>query len=114
MLLLSQLIRRAGRLAVPVAAPAVQLVGRAVRRTGMVDFSPEQVRFLEFGRVVDTTRLGAEFGYVPRYSTAAAFDDFVRGRRLRPALEPATVERVEQRVLGALDTVARAARAGRG
>ena len=65
----------------------------------MVDFSPEQVRFLEFGRVVDTTRLGAEFGYVPRYSTAAAFDDFVRGRRLRPVLEPATVERVEQRVL---------------
>jgi len=116
-LLLSQMIRRAGRLALPVAAPAVQLVGRAVRRTGMVDFSPEQIRFLEFGRVVDTARLRDDFGYVPSYSTGEAFDDFVRGRGLRPVVEPATVERVEQGVLGALDAVARVtepAGAGRG
>ena len=46
-LLLSQAIRRAGRVAVPVPVPAVTLVGRAVRRCGIVDFSPEQMRFLE-------------------------------------------------------------------
>jgi UDP-glucose 4-epimerase len=110
-LLLSQLIRRAGRAPVPVPAPAVQLTGRAVRRTGLVDFSPEQLRLLEFGRVVDTARLRAEFGYLPRYSTVEAFDDFVAGRGLRPLVERATVERVERGVLAALDAVARVAAA---
>ena len=105
-LLLSQLIRRAGRVPVPVAAPAVQLVARAVRRSGLVDFSPEQVRFLEFGRVVDTTRLKEDFGYVPRYSTAAAFDDFLQARPVRPLVQPAAVERVER---GLLDVVQLAA-----
>jgi UDP-glucose 4-epimerase len=107
-LLLSQMIRRAGRVPTPVPAPAAQLVVRAVRGTGLVDFSPEQVRFLEFGRVVDTGRLRASV-YTPRYSTAAAFDDFVRGRRLRPVIEPAAVERVERGILDVLDAVAQKA-----
>ncbi|HYT10891.1 MAG TPA: NAD-dependent epimerase/dehydratase family protein [Mycobacteriales bacterium] len=111
-LLLSQMIRRAGRVPLPVPVPAVQLVGRSVRRTGLVDFSPEQVRFLEFGRVVDTTRLRTGFGYQPRFSTVQAFDDFVHGRGLRPVLEPAAVRRVEDGVLGALDSVVRAAAVG--
>ena len=49
------------------------------RRAGLVDFSPEQVEFLEFGRGVDTTRLHEDFGYQPRYRTLEAFDDFVQG-----------------------------------
>ena len=105
-LLLSQMIRRAGRVPVPVPAPAVQFTGRAIRRTGLVDFSPEQLRLLEFGRVVDTTRLRKDFGYVPRYTTVEAFDDFVAERAGRPVVDPAAVERVERGVLGALDTVA--------
>ena len=114
-LLLSQMVRRAGRVPVPVPAPAVQLVGRTVRRTGLVDFSPEQIRYLQFGRVVDTTRLRENFGYTPRFSTVEAFDDFLAARRLRAVIEPAAVERVERGVLGALDTLARAtAAAGSG
>jgi UDP-glucose 4-epimerase len=105
-LLLSQMIRRAGRVPVPVPAPAVQLTGRAIRRTGLVDFSPEQLRLLEFGRVVDTTRLRKDFGYVPRHTTMEAFDDFVAERAGRPVVDPAAVERVERGVLGALDAVA--------
>jgi UDP-glucose 4-epimerase len=104
-LLLSQMIRRAGRVPVPVPAPAVELVGRLVRRTGLVDFSPEQVRFLEFGRVVDSTRLREDFGYIPAYGTVAAFDDFVRG--LRPVIEPEMVRRAEAGLLGVLGAVAR-------
>ena len=111
-LLLSQLVRRAGRVPVPVPAPAVQLVGRAVRRSGLVDFSPEQVRFLEFGRVVDTTRLREDFGYEPRYSTAAAFDDFLNAWPVRPLVRPATVERVERGLLDVLHLAAATARSG--
>lgn len=94
-LLLSQAIRRAGRVPAPVPLSAVPTVSRLFRRAGLVDFSPEQLRFLNFGRVVDTTKLRTEFGFIPRWTTAAAFDDFVRGRRLRPLIDPRQVAAAE-------------------
>jgi UDP-glucose 4-epimerase len=90
-LLLSQAIRRAGRPEVFVPEPAVSLVGGLFRRFGLVDFSPEQLRFLEHGRVVDTTRLREQFGY----TTAEAFADFVRTRvahRYLPQRQFAAIE----------------------
>jgi UDP-glucose 4-epimerase len=94
-LLLSQALRRAGKIAVPVPSPAVEAVGRLVRRTGLVDYSPEQMRFLNFGRVVDVTRLHKDFGYTPRYTTVEAYDDFIKARGLRPLLAQAAVDRAE-------------------
>src|SRR5262249_27217968 len=82
--LLSQAIRRAGRVGLPVPAPAVRAVGSLVRRTGLVDFSPEQLRFLSFGRVVDIERLRSQFPYTPKYSTAEAFSTFLSGRPITP------------------------------
>ena len=91
-LLLSQAIRRAGKIAVPVPAPAVSLVSRAVRRSGVVDFSPEQMQFLNFGRVVSTDRLKEAFGYTPQYSTEAAFESFLTGRPVPPVLSEAVLD----------------------
>ena len=79
-LLLSQAIRRAGRVSVPVLEPLVNVAGQGFRRAGLVDFSPEQLRLLEHGRVADTTRLRERFGYTPRWTSVQAFDDFVRAR----------------------------------
>ena len=107
-LLLSQMVRRAGRVPVPVPAPVVHLAGGAVRRAGLLDFSREQLSFLEFGRAVDTTRLRTEFGYTPRYDTVAAFDDVVRHRGLAMRVQPAAVRRAE----AILDAVRAAAAAG--
>src|SRR4051812_38471721 len=101
-LLLSQAVRRAGRVGVPVPGPAVSVVARAFRRAGLIDFSPEQMRYLKFGRVVDTTRLHEEFGYLPRFGTRTAFDDFVEGRGLRRLISPVALERTEQQVLDVL------------
>ncbi len=98
-LLLSQAIRRAGRVSVPVPSPAVSVVGAVLRRSGVVDFSPEQLRFLQFGRGVDTTRLTREFGYRPTYTTASAYDDFVAGRGLRKLISPERADLAEQLVL---------------
>jgi UDP-glucose 4-epimerase len=79
-LLRSQVIRRLGRVPIPVPSPAIDLVGRLARRGGLMDFSPEQPQFLTVGRVVDTTALRTEFGYAPRYNTAEALDDYARAR----------------------------------
>jgi len=105
-LLLSQLVRRAGRVPVPVPAPGLRVAGRAVRRAGLLDFSGEQLRFLEFGRVVDTTRLRTEFGYTPRYDTVQAFDAVVRGQRLAMRIPPAVVAQAERGILDVVRTVA--------
>ncbi|MDQ1744193.1 MAG: UDP-glucose 4-epimerase [Pseudonocardiales bacterium] len=91
-LLLSQAIRRAGKRAVAVPAPAVQLVGRAVRRSGFVDFSPEQMQFLNFGRVVANDRLKDTFGYTPQFSTAAAFESFLTGRPVPPLVADSVLD----------------------
>jgi len=86
--LLSQAIRRAGRTSLPLPTPALSLASSLFRRTGLVDFSPEQVPFLQFGRGVDTTRLRTDFGFTPTYSTLDAFDDFVTSRAFARILDP--------------------------
>jgi UDP-glucose 4-epimerase len=59
------------------------------------------MRLLNFGRVVDNGRLRRQFGFTPRWTTMQAFDDYVRGRALRPVIPPAQVESLEQRMLAA-------------
>jgi UDP-glucose 4-epimerase len=93
--LLSQAIRREGHLGVPVPAFAVALAGKIVRRSG-VDFSPEQMQFLNFGRIVDVTRLHRDFAYLPQYSTAEAFAAFIAGRPVRPVVSAGTIRQGEQ------------------
>src|SRR5450759_1841323 len=104
-LLLSQAARRAGRPSVPVPSPAVALVGRVFRRAGLVDYSVEQLHFLEHGRAVDIRRLREQFGYSPAYTTMSAFDDFVRGRGLHKVINPDVEKRTEQRLLGPFHNV---------
>ncbi|ADG86984.1 NAD-dependent epimerase/dehydratase family protein [Thermobispora bispora] len=81
-LLLSQCARRAGKPVLPLPSAAFHLLGTAVRSTGLIDFSPEQIALLSHGRVADTTALAAATGWRPKYGTAAAFDDFIRARGL--------------------------------
>jgi UDP-glucose 4-epimerase len=101
-LLLSQVIRRLGRLQVPLPSSTLGSLGRLTRRFGFVDYSPEQMRFLNFGRVVDTTVLREEFGYVPRYTTAQALADYAAA--VSPVIPPDLVRGATGR---AQDLVAR-------
>ena len=95
----SQAARMAGRPTLPVPPPLTGTVGQVFRRAGLADFSREQMRFLSFGRGVDTTRMRSLLGLEPGYTTRAAFADFVRGRGLTGPLSPETVELVESRLL---------------
>jgi UDP-glucose 4-epimerase len=102
-LLLSQAIRRLGRIEAPLPWPALGSVGRVSRRFGFVDYSPEQMRFLNFGRVVDTTVLRTEFGLVPRYSTTEALADYAR--TVPPVISPRLVGSTSARLRAALSQV---------
>lgn len=86
-LTLSQAIRRAGRVQLPLPKQILPSVSPVLRGAQLVDFSPDQLRLLNYGRVVDTSRLKREFGYTPRWSTREAFDDYVQGRALRPVID---------------------------
>ncbi|WP_066066356.1 NAD-dependent epimerase/dehydratase family protein [Frankia sp. EI5c] len=101
-LLLSQAIRRAGRPPLPIPFPAIGSLGNLARRLRLVDFSSEQLGFLAYGRAVDTTKLREVFGYIPRYSTVATFDSFVRDRDLRFTIDHELVSRVERGLVGAV------------
>ena len=99
---LHQAARVAGRPAVPVPGPLVGAVGSAIRTTGLADFSGDQVRFLSFGRGLDTTRMRADLGLQPRFTTREALEELVRARRLHGLLSPTLVRTGEQAVLAAV------------
>jgi UDP-glucose 4-epimerase len=91
---LTKMIRRAGKLSLPLASPLFPTVATASRRLRLADFSPDFRRLLRYGRAVDTSRLVEEVGYTPRYDAVEAVDDYVRtqsGRRVVPPLRQAVV-----------------------
>jgi UDP-glucose 4-epimerase len=101
-MLLSQAIHRAGRPMLPLPSPTAPWIGQVLRRLGVADFSPEQIRFLTYGRVLDTTAMRDIFGFTPRYNTIEAFDDFVSQQGLRGPLSRDTVRAVERRLVDVL------------
>jgi UDP-glucose 4-epimerase len=89
---LTRMVRLAGKLTAPFPTPLFGTATSVGRRLGLVDFSPDFRRLLRYGRGVDTTRLVEEVGYTPRFSAAAAVEDYVRtqgGRRLAPSVREA-------------------------
>ncbi|WP_439648648.1 NAD-dependent epimerase/dehydratase family protein [Herbidospora yilanensis] len=82
-LLLSQCLRRARRFWIPVPAPAFRFLGEGARALGRMDFTPDQLALMSHGRVVDSGKLADEFGWVPKFTTASAFDDFLQTRSTR-------------------------------
>ncbi len=105
-LTVSQAARIAGRPVLPVPMAAGGWVGQVVRRSGLADFSPEQMQYLAYGRGLDTTRMREVLGFTPGYTTREAFEDFVAAGRgstapLMPALSRAAGG-TERLVLGAI------------
>lgn len=96
---LSQAIRMMGRPSVGVPQPLAPAAAGMSRSARLLDFTTDQIDALTYGRAMDTTRFTEACGFVPRYTSRAALDEFVA---LAPQglLSPARVD-------GALDTVAR-------
>ncbi|MEJ3743271.1 NAD-dependent epimerase/dehydratase family protein [Actinomycetes bacterium KLBMP 9797] len=103
-LTLSQAIRRAGRVAVPVLEPGLSAAATLAGGLRFGRYGLDQLDLFVHGRVVDTTRLINEYGFEPR-STAAAFEDFVQGQAGRAVLTPAELASAEQAILDGIRKV---------
>jgi len=79
-LTLLQAIRRTGHSSLAVMRMVFPVVGRTMSR-GLVDYTPEAVRYLTYGRGLDTTAMRKRLGFEPEYSTEAAFMAFVNRDR---------------------------------
>jgi UDP-glucose 4-epimerase len=102
-LTLWQAIHRAGRIPLPLPGFTVPAAASIFGAAKLVDFSPDQMKFLNFGRVLDTTRLKAGFGFTPRWTTRQAFDDYLAGNGIRslvPVRRIADLERKLARASG--------------
>ncbi|MFH8566833.1 NAD-dependent epimerase/dehydratase family protein [Streptomyces sp. NPDC017993] len=100
-LLLSQTSRRLGRPTLPLFLPTVTWAGSALRSVGITDFSPEQIRMLTHGRVVQTTQMRETLGFHPQYTTAETFAEFARSRG-PGLLPPESLARTVDRLAGVL------------
>ena len=96
----AQAIRRAGRVPLSVPGGSLGVLSQVMRTLRLGGFSPSQVKLLAAGRVMDTTKLRVQVGFVPRFSSVAAFDDFAA--TLRPAVSAETVRQAEIRLAEAL------------
>jgi UDP-glucose 4-epimerase len=70
--LLSQAVRQLGRIPMPVPASVLPIVGRSIARSAWADFSRDQVRYLTFGRALDTSLAETELDFLPQYSSQQA------------------------------------------
>jgi UDP-glucose 4-epimerase len=100
--LLSQAIRIAGKPPLPIPEPLADRVAGLVGRT--VDFSPEQVRFLQYGRVADTSAAAEQLGFTPKWTSLRAFEDFAA--RLHRLVTEEQVLRLEREALSLVRRVA--------
>ena len=101
-LMLSQSVKMCGRPTLPVPPFALGAIRSFLMQAKLADFSPEQVRFLTYGRGIDTTRLKERFGFTPAYTTTEAFEDFAfaLGRGLIP--DEQQVRELEHSILSKL------------
>jgi len=98
-IMMSQAIRRSGRIALPVPRSALWAVDSLRRATRYTELDREQLDYLSYGRVMDTTRMRNDLGYSPKWTTVEAFDDYIRGRGLTPIIDPRWVRSMESRAV---------------
>ena len=96
---LTQALRKMGRPTIGVPRASAPFVATLVRQARLVDFSADQIDALTYGRAMDTTRFTSQTGFVPKFSSLAALEQFV-------GLSKAGMLNAD-RVDGALDAVRR-------
>jgi UDP-glucose 4-epimerase len=75
-------LHRLGKRSLPIATPLYgAAVGALARVGGLPPLSDDVVRYLRYGRGVDTARMRGELGFTPGHTTAEAIDAVADGIR---------------------------------
>jgi UDP-glucose 4-epimerase len=78
---LSRALRRMGLIALPLPHPLFDTLSGLGARVGLPRLTPDMVRFVRYGRGVDTTRMHTELRFEPRYTTAEAIDAVAQSKQ---------------------------------
>jgi UDP-glucose 4-epimerase len=103
---LTQALRKMGRPTIGVPRATAPFVATLVRQARLVDFSADQIDALTYGRAMDTSRFTSQTGFVPRFTSLAALEQFVglsKVGMLNPERVDSALEAV-RRVLGSAAT----------
>lgn len=74
---MTQAVAIAGRPFLAVPPGTRSPLNFALRRSGLIDFSPDQLDLFVYGRGLDTTAMRARLGFEPAYTTREAFEDLI-------------------------------------
>lgn len=74
---MTQAVALAGRPVLAVPPGTRGPLNFALRRSGLIDFSPDQLDLFVYGRGLDTHAMRALLRFEPQYTTREAFEDFV-------------------------------------
>ena len=88
---LSQALRKMGRPTVGVPLAAAPFVATLLRQARLGDFSADQIDALTYGRGMDTSRFSSQTGFVPKFTSLAALQEFV-GVSERGLLSPERID----------------------
>ncbi len=77
---LREMAQMLGKPFVALPVPFVQAALWCLKRLGVSQYGPEQVKFLRFRPVLSNQALKEEFGYTPQKSSLECFTEYCRGR----------------------------------
>ncbi|GAA2388868.1 MULTISPECIES: NAD-dependent epimerase/dehydratase family protein [Gordonia] len=98
---LSQSVYRAGHLKLPVPAGLISPLTGVLQGGGLPGIRSENTSYLSYGRVLDTTRMRTELGFVPRYSSLETLDDFIERGGSEPVISSETWRALEHQAVAA-------------
>lgn len=78
----SEIMAMVGKRGIPMPPFGIDMATEPLRRLGLVDFPPELITLLKYGRGIDNRRY-KEAGFVYQYTSAEAVQAFVEAVRLR-------------------------------
>jgi UDP-glucose 4-epimerase len=79
---IQEIAERLGKRCVTIPPDLLRAALAVLHPFGLVQYGPEQVDFLRYRPVLDNHRLKSELGYVPRKTSAEAFDFYCRAHGL--------------------------------
>ncbi|GAA3729917.1 NAD-dependent epimerase/dehydratase family protein [Salinactinospora qingdaonensis] len=98
---LSQCLRRAGRPEMPVPEHGLRVLNSLTPGAGF-GYSPERLRTLCYGRVLDSSKLERALGWRPSYTSQEAFDSYVAEQRYKGTAPARFIGNMTHRVRAAV------------